>query len=465
MQHVRRFTCWIALGLLSLATGPVRAATPGLIQYQSVLQDDDGDPIQGPVNVTFRIFAASSGGTALWTEAHSGVAVDDGVFHVVLGSITPFPGNLFDQPDRYLETAVNGSTLAPRRQFLSTPYALRAAVADVALSGGGGDTWAVSGDDIYRADGRVGIGETSPLTRAHIQTQSLGIDSLDVGINTDLLIESTDAFLGLYSNSAGTTGSGISLVEIQGTVPFDAWDISRRTSGSGSKLQFNHSAHGTVFSVNPDSRVGIGTDDPASELHILETVDVNADITLEKSGGSSIQLKAENGSASVGTSSAHPFRLVTGNAVRLQVEADGDVGIGTVNPAAKLEVAGTMQADRIRVDTALGSSATPDAGGVYEDNVVYAWGQINGAGTMEHSYGIASVARLGPGWYRVTYLRSLPDGAAPIAIAYSANDVVNVRISSSSATRCEVRTSLWVPGNGDFMATDYRFLLQVTGRP
>jgi hypothetical protein len=216
--------------------------------------------------------------------------------------------------------------------------------------------------------------------------------------------------------------------------------------------------------------VGLGTASPGANIHVYETQDVTADLRLEKVGGSTLAAKAQNSSSSVGTESNHAFRLVTNNSVRMHIDTSGNVGVGTVSPAAKLDVNGTMLADEVvgdnlRSGTTLGSAGTPDVGRVYTDNMVYAWAQIRGDGVIEASHGVNTVTRFGTGWYRITYKRSLPNGAIPVVTAYSANDIVNTRISSSSSSQCEVRTALWVPGNGDFLASDYRFLVQVVGRP
>jgi hypothetical protein len=62
--------------------------------------------------------------------------------------------------------------------------------------------------------------------------------------------------------------------------------------------------------------------------------------------------------------------------------------------------------------------------------------------------------------------RSLQSGqVVPVATAYSANDIVVARIAGASTNTCDVRLDMWIPGNGNFTATDYRFLVQVVGRP
>ena len=77
----------LVLGLgLGLAAGEAYGDT---VSYQGFLQDDNGSPLSGPVDLTFRIYAASSGGSSLWTESFNDVALENGVFSIVLGQTSP----------------------------------------------------------------------------------------------------------------------------------------------------------------------------------------------------------------------------------------------------------------------------------------------------------------------------------------------------------------------------------------
>jgi len=51
-----------------------------------------------------------------------------------------------------------------------------------------------------------------------------------------------------------------------------------------------------------------------------------------------------------GTSSNHPFSIITGAATRLTVSNNGNVGIGTTSPAEKLAVNGNIRAKEIKVE-------------------------------------------------------------------------------------------------------------------
>ena len=74
---------------ITLLASTAIASVPGQVNYQGLLLDDLGDPITGPVDMVFSLYADPSGGSALWIEAHNDVDVLDGVYEVELGSFTP----------------------------------------------------------------------------------------------------------------------------------------------------------------------------------------------------------------------------------------------------------------------------------------------------------------------------------------------------------------------------------------
>ena len=70
---------------------PTPAAPPNLINYQGSLTDTGGVPVDGSFPMTFRIYDVATGGTPLYEESQS-VTVTQGIYNVLLGSITPTIG-------------------------------------------------------------------------------------------------------------------------------------------------------------------------------------------------------------------------------------------------------------------------------------------------------------------------------------------------------------------------------------
>ncbi len=101
--------------------------------FQGSLSDTSGQPLAGPVNLQIRVYdslAPVGGEFALFIEDHDGLALDNGVFSLLLGQGTPVVGfynaNLFASADRYIQVHVNGERLVPRLPISSAPYAFQA---------------------------------------------------------------------------------------------------------------------------------------------------------------------------------------------------------------------------------------------------------------------------------------------------------------------------------------------------
>lgn len=108
-----------------------RAASTSTIAYQGRLADSGGNPLTTTVNMTFRLYNAATGGTPLWAEdwtGPNGVQVSDGLFNVMLGSLTSIPQNVIaGNPTLFLGiTAGTDDEMSPRVQLGSVPFAVQA---------------------------------------------------------------------------------------------------------------------------------------------------------------------------------------------------------------------------------------------------------------------------------------------------------------------------------------------------
>jgi hypothetical protein len=109
---------------------PALAATPGRVNFQGLLLDSGGTPVNGIVDLDFALYPSASGGSAVWSESKPAVAVTDGIYDVELGATTPLTPAILAVGTLFLEVAVDGEVLTPRRQLLAVPYAVRAAEAE-----------------------------------------------------------------------------------------------------------------------------------------------------------------------------------------------------------------------------------------------------------------------------------------------------------------------------------------------
>lgn len=119
-----------------------RADVPSILPYQGRLIRSDGEPVVGFANLRFSLFAAATGGGALWCEQDN-VALTDGYYAITLGEGSACPGSTttgtlgaaVDGTDRFLEIAVEGIALAPRQRVGSVPYAFLSSAAQSVVGG------------------------------------------------------------------------------------------------------------------------------------------------------------------------------------------------------------------------------------------------------------------------------------------------------------------------------------------
>ena len=106
-----------------------------LIAYQGRLADTAGVPLTGSYAMTFALYTAPTGGSALWSESRT-VEATDGVFSVMLGEVTPVPASIAANTSLYLGVTVGSDAeMTPRKQLGSVAYAFQAiAVQDGAIT-------------------------------------------------------------------------------------------------------------------------------------------------------------------------------------------------------------------------------------------------------------------------------------------------------------------------------------------
>lgn len=154
---------YYALGgllLVAILSLSAIAATPNLINFQGRLTTAGLPVVDSSYTVTFGIYDAPTGGQLLWSEVHTGVAITQGLFAVILGSVVPFDDTLFNGPTRYLEVQVGNDLISPRSQVTSVGYAQRVASVDGSTAG------TITGDLVITQPGGgskivLGFGDTT----------------------------------------------------------------------------------------------------------------------------------------------------------------------------------------------------------------------------------------------------------------------------------------------------------------
>ena len=195
---------------------------------------------------------------------------------------------------------------------------------------------------------RVGIGTTSPTRQFHVQNASAGVPTT-YGIG---IIEAVDSQLDLISDSSGTWGSAINLVEGNGTSNTDVWSIARQTTGGvgNSSLRFNFGTTNQHTNANKVTftsagNVGIGgSEGPGERLAVNgNTLVFGGGSNTAGGGGGTMFLGNSESSRHWGirqdtSRNIHFDRYDSGWATRVTFLKNGNVGIGTSSPQQKLDV-------------------------------------------------------------------------------------------------------------------------------
>jgi len=297
-------------------------AVPRLIQFGGVLKDHLGNPLTGVQGIAFNVYKDQSGGTSLWTEAQNATLDEQGRYTVMLGAMTTdgVPLDLFTSGEsRWLgvQSQVQGETEQPRVLLVSVPYALKAADADT-LGGQPLSAFVLADPQELEdspAAGTGTLGHADPpgifviKHRFHPKDASLGGTS-----STNSLAKWLDS-TGDIGNSAVYESSGN--VGIGTTSP--GYNLHVK-SGGITDIR-SEGANYAVFSWKLDSG---GTDQKAWQF-FPQTVD------------NSLVLETLNDAENAAVPAMQIFRG-TATAITSVTFPNGNVGIGTSSPGAKLDI-------------------------------------------------------------------------------------------------------------------------------
>jgi hypothetical protein len=340
-----RMVLGIIVGI-SIMAGSVHSDVPPLISYQGKLTDGTGVPVpDGDYTIKFCVYTDSIGDDSLWCETQWSVPLDSGLFSILLGSVNPIPDTVFTGATRWLGIQVSPDPeLTPRKAIVSVGYAfhaLDADTADYALSApaSSDNDWTISGDTIYHLTGNVGIGTPSPTNRLHIAgSESSPLLNIEQsGSHRGIRVHTTNA-CALWVANAGNHGLRI-------------------TNAGGNGIHVEHADGWAGYfdgTGHFSDSVGIGTTNPQHTLHVYsasaQQAKVEGDgqaarLVLDGDSGTGADLIYQvNGNSEWGTwwsisDSGFVFAEDDDNLkTRMIIKDGGDVGIGTANPTAELEV-------------------------------------------------------------------------------------------------------------------------------
>lgn len=296
----------------------LKAQAPQAIPYQAVARNNTGSVISNQtIAIRFTIHNTAANGPMLYQETQSTSTNSLGLFNVYIGQGTPtlglFSGINWTVGTKYVEVEIdpNGSNNYSNLgtiQLMSVPYALYANSAANFQSGTqtgntpywNGTNWVHNSSNLFNNGGNIGIGTTTP-------TSKLYIEDSNGGANFDAL-------------TLAGHGSGLTYLNIYGGNAVD---------NSGSIIR--------LITKN-----------------VTDTATTSVDLVKLNNGGFFIN--------NYETSSTAHTSFSIGTSERMRITSSGNIGIGTSNPTAKLDVAGQVKISGGSPGT--GKVLTSDANGL-----------------------------------------------------------------------------------------------------
>ncbi len=203
-------------------------------------------------------------------------------------------------------------------------------------------------------NGNVGVGTSNPSTKLHVYNGSSGGSTHDF---SDLTVEDDDnTMINLLSPNNKTGYYGFSDTE-------DNFVGGMQYVHTTNSMIFRVNNHGSDVTINQDGNVGVGTNSPTARFHVvgngvradkfsLESINdlINDSPWYGLGRGNFKGLSSNTDKSSVQLAGYYGLLLKTANG-SFGIHQNGNIGIGTTNPSAKLQVEGQTRVGRSGVLT------------------------------------------------------------------------------------------------------------------
>jgi len=196
------------------------AEIPRVISYQGRISDGEGNPVtDGTYNMRFRLFDAETGGNLEWDSGVQSIALDGGIFNVLLGDAGQSAVDLPFDEDYWLVVTFDGVNQLLRQRLSSVGYAYMA-------------SGLVPGTEIW--------GSADTGNRATVAATNIAIDGTGV--------------CGVSMPDEGMTSKGVLGITGSEVGGFGVFGVTYNGTGYGVYSSGNFAASGTKSCVVKTSR-------------------------------------------------------------------------------------------------------------------------------------------------------------------------------------------------------------------
>jgi hypothetical protein len=227
----------------------------------------------------------------------------------------------------------------------------------------------------FPSSGNVGIGTTTPAALFLVSQPTTGVGTISTSASSGIVTGTDTQFRNTFKIGDAITANGethrITEVTSMTSMTTDAWVNTNSgvfyTLVGGSRFTVRGNGNvsiGLVFPTSPivyklevyNSSNQLGLSGSVNGIGQLVGVDFNQQTTtagVTRAGGAikSVAAGAYNGTSSTYASDLAFYSAASGiNTERMRILSNGNVGIGTMSPDAKLTVNGTIHTKEVKVD-------------------------------------------------------------------------------------------------------------------